>query len=389
MPTFSGSTRRFIAATLLAAAGVAATTAQAQDVKLAPQAAQNVLWLGQSTQVNVWASFAPTAYAFAGAQFAVESTDPAWTFVSNGAIVGSDVLGINAVQQHAPHIGMPAAPANPIRIWTGIFTPNTAAPALVKISTLPGDCWVYPSSATPSSVPATGIGAEEYIFVNPLRIGNIFAAPGAGARMQMGDGSVRFVTDSVDPRATLLIGLLLPAVQKVYMEIDFDGPPDGLAVETHANPESFPIEQHSLNFTKIDFRYDVRMESEIGIGLGIAFLHGGRTVGSTESHQSELPFTLAELPDAIETTLGAARRVNPDTNGGANWQVPLTTTLHFDEPVVVVVRKHADSDSERLTADTIVIRSHMAVNNIKQLSLGLHSYEASGVERMILTPNPR
>ena len=85
------------------AAGMVPAAGLAQDCKLSVQATPQVLYTGQKARVNVLAHFpappTPNApYAFASAAFDVLATDPQWSFVSDGAILGSDVLGIEVGQ---------------------------------------------------------------------------------------------------------------------------------------------------------------------------------------------------------------------------------------------------------------------------------------------------
>src|SRR6185369_8877317 len=74
--------------------------ARGQDCKLSIQASPQVLYSGQSANVNVLAHFPKPpspggAYAFASSTFDVHASDPMWTWATAGAIVGNDVLGIN------------------------------------------------------------------------------------------------------------------------------------------------------------------------------------------------------------------------------------------------------------------------------------------------------
>lgn len=170
---------------VLCAAGFAPGIALALEGKLTVQASPQVVYTGQSAQVNVFASFPPLpspdgAYAFASSTFDVNATDPGWTFATAGAIVGNDVLGASASQAHMPQLGLPADPTNPIRVWHGTFTPVSNIPAVIEIEADPIDFSVYPSKLTSSSAPANVVGSSDLLFVNPFRLGRWLAAPAFG-----------------------------------------------------------------------------------------------------------------------------------------------------------------------------------------------------------------
>ena len=104
------------------------TPAAAQDCRLQIRAMKEVLWPGQSTDVEVFARFSPSAYAFASAQFDVLADIPAWTSASAGTIAGSDVVRIDVSQAHQPWLGVFADPSNPLLIWRGTFQPASTTP---------------------------------------------------------------------------------------------------------------------------------------------------------------------------------------------------------------------------------------------------------------------
>src|SRR6185295_17771153 len=138
---------------------------------LSVQATPQVLYGGQSASVNVLAHFpappAPNgAYAFASALFDVHASDPGWTFATAGAIAGNDVLGIDVGQAHSPQTGIFADPSNPLRVWRGVFEPQSNAPALVEIAADPANFSVYPSRLTSSSAERDAEGGNDFVLVN-------------------------------------------------------------------------------------------------------------------------------------------------------------------------------------------------------------------------------
>ncbi len=196
-----------LAIALLAATNFALPVS-AQDCKLTVQATPNVLKFGQTAKVDVRAHFPASAYAFASAAFDVLATDPLWTFATAGVIVGSDVLGIDVIQAHQPQLGIFADPSNPLRVWRGTFRPQSREPALVEIEVDPITFSVYPSQRTSSSAECDVEGGNDFIFVNPLRVGRWLAAPGAGTSIEIADSSVvtgRVTGLIVDPRTVGIV----------------------------------------------------------------------------------------------------------------------------------------------------------------------------------------
>ncbi len=381
------SVRRLILSSLVAAAGLAAApTAQAQDCKVVPEAVRPAVWFGQTAQINAWACIPPSAYAFASTDFNLLATDGAWNFVSNGAIVGPNVLGINASQPHAPQLGVVADPSNPIRIWTGLFTPTSTTPSLVEFTTLPGPFSYYPSDLTSSTAPCLATGGNEFLFVNPMRIGErgVLAAPGNGTRMSpSGDGGIDALRDPDVPESSVLIGLLLPAVQKCGVGTVFDQAPDNLRVETDVSRVEVGGESFTLNFTKIEYQYTVqsRADNPLPLGMGIVYTNGGRRMGSTSSDHGLLPFLIARTPDRIDTRLATATVGTPNNPATSM----LITTLHFDPPVLVQTRKPGERRGEQFEVDTIELRSTF-FGDIKKAYLEMQRFEATGASSMHLTP---
>ena len=85
--------------TLLAPAALAATNNRGLMIV----ATDNLVLRGAQLQVSAFARIPDDAYAFAAAEFDVESDLPAWTAASAGVISDAGVFGIEASQPNNPN----------------------------------------------------------------------------------------------------------------------------------------------------------------------------------------------------------------------------------------------------------------------------------------------
>lgn len=395
MLSLSRSVRRFGVASLILAAGLAAP-ALAQDAKLTVQASPQILLPGQSADITVRAHIPPTAYAFAAAQFDVFATAPSWTFASAGAIVGNDVLAIGVSQPHMPHIGIMADPTNPLDVWSGTFTPESDAPALVEIKAEPSLFSVYPSPLTSSFAYVDAEGGSDMIMVNPVAVGRWRAAPGEGTRIHASDDvwvDGKIITAPNNPSPAILMSLLLPAVQSAResaTRIDFDGAPDSLKVEVQLEHEVVPTESVSFYFNKtpISSGYDVDANFPIGVSLQIQFSCAGTVAGKLVAPEGRLPFAVERVPDSVLARVGPHVRVfsgQTQAAAGASRHSGAIMVAMYDGSVRVSM-----PNGQEILADRIEVRGAVQhTNNIKQLGLGMHTFEARGVESMRLSPSQR
>ncbi len=380
--------------------------AVAQDCKLSVQVSPQVITSGQSTSVRVWAHF-PTplapggAYAFASSNFDVHASLPAWTFAAAGAIVGSDVLGISAGQAHQPQLGNPADPSNPIRIWNGVLRPLAAAPALVEIEADPADFFVYPSKLTSSSVERDAEGGSNYVFVNPIAVGKWLAAPGEGSTMQTSGDDVivdgRIITG--EDWASASVGVVPTGSVTFFdssMRVAFSEEPESFTATAQARSgDDFPTEYVSFNFAHADVPIYGRAYvggANFSLADGsvrfIAFegFRGGVSVavGDLDGDGRVPGLAVVSLPQVFEAHAGVGRLHSTDR--GTTW------TLRYDEPVQALVRG-PNGQAQRVELDRIdiyAVREAQAPqrvqNNLRQLSLGCHVFEAEGVRQMTVTP---
>lgn len=397
--------RSLTPALLAVAALTGSSIAAAQDGKLSVQASPQVLTTGQSTTVNVFAHFPPlSAYAFASARFDMHATSPLWTFATAGAVFAGDVSGINVGQQHIPQTGVFADPSNPYRVWRGTLKPMSAAPALVEVSADPDEFWVYPSKLTPSAAQRQVDGGSDLVFVNPLPVSGWVAAPARGTQVGVVDDVIVDGKIITAPNPTpILIGLLLPAVQKVresVVGVQFEDRPDHFAAQVQVqNAQRTLVRQLAVTFdgqtTAGASQYIVGVEPLAPTTTVFEGFMGGVSVAAGDIGAAE-PFptlALESLPDVVETRVGPHVRVY----SGVDRTLALSWTLCYDEPIAATVRD-PQGPPRRVMIDKIKLVSVIPdsassvqhTHNIRQLSLGAHTFEASGVDRMILEPlSPR
>lgn len=235
-----------------------AGTAMAQDPGLSMTLDRTVIASGESVHVEVAGRFPASAFAMAQAEFDVLASYDAWTAASTGAIAGFGVLNATFNQAHAPFAGVFADPTNPLPIWQGTYLPNVAGPAFVRLRAEPDYFAYYPSDLTSSTaVVDDALPGRQYLWVDPVQIPGVGqVAPGEGTGMDaLPDGTIVATPDD----EAVLIGLLLPAVQKVRAASSTAGFPVApdvvrrtLLLPASANADK-PTESLSLNFAKIEF----------------------------------------------------------------------------------------------------------------------------------------
>lgn len=396
-PLRRASTSR--AALLAACLCLTGHAALAQDAKLGVTASPPLLTAGQSASVDVLAHFPDTTYAFAAAQFNVTSTHPMWSFATSGLIVGNNVTGMNVSQPHAPQSGSPADPRNPYRLWRGTFTPTTTEPALVRIAAAPSGFWVYPSGLTSSSASMPAAGGSAWVLVNPLRVGQWAAAPGPRVRLGADtSGAIRGLT--TDPSDPLLIGLLLPAVQKApetEVDVRFDQLPTsfGLEVPILEDGLSGPMESMSVNFTKMQ-----PSGTNPGPVFGVSMVYTNAATapvhydvylrgclvatGVADPKRPQIRF------DRLPTTLRS--RVAPSvipSRDRSQQGIQVTSRIAFAPTGAPPVLSRITLPNGRsVLADSLELRASRPVagNNLKQLGLGCHTFTAHSATAMTLRP---
>lgn len=398
--------RRFTSAmvALSAAAGLAATSGRtlAQTCTTSVQVTPNVIYTGQSASVDVLTHFPSNFYAWASAQFDVRATHPMWTYASSGAIAGSDVLGMNVWQSHAPQSGNFANPANPYRVWRGVFTPVSTQPALVEIKAEPSAIAVYPNRLTPSWIAGDPKGDSDWLLVNPLRIGRWMAAPGRGTKARVGDDVVTTgkIITAENPSAAILIGLLLPAVQKVeetQVGVRFEGRPASFAARVDL--DGIPGEAPSLRFTQVVMpdmgdlgAYSVVADLAQPDGTPVTFnaFLGNVRVAAGEMRGDVPSLWVDRVPDTITTRVARDRGLSGGrTLPTAEVKLPnvlissYSTSGHAASPLRLVL-----TDGRIVEADTVVVavRRTQSGNNLKQIGLACHTFEATGVQKMTIVP---
>jgi prepilin-type processing-associated H-X9-DG protein len=354
-----------IAAALALAAGLAGPAAAA-DCRLSLWASDHILMPGETAQIDVWAYFPPAAFAFASAEFDVEAEIPGWSFASSGAIAGASVLGATASQAHQPHLGLPADPTNPTRIWTGTFAPDSYEPRLVTVKATPSDFEIYPSELTGSSAPCPADPGATRLLINPMTASTVAFAPvegtpvrarwhSGGANFAMGDGSVRTVGGG--------IALLLPAVQKVReaaARLETTGDPASLGILTaiSGDADDRPTEEVAFYYNKIAFNYAMAIDWASAIGFTTRLFRDGRLLGEyTSDGDGDLPIIVGRIPNSQQTRIGDEPTLT------------IYHTLVFDEPAPA-----GPPGTPGELVDRIEIAGAGVQNNLKQFGIALHSY---------------
>lgn len=382
-----------------ASAGALGTTpdAGALHVRVFP----GVVHAGEPARVEVLASFPAPVYAFASARYSVLATSPAWRSVSAGRVVGDDVVGILSSQPHTPQQGVFANPANPYSVWTGVLAPEVRGPALVEVSAAPRDFRAYPSRWTGSSVPLASEGGRDLLFVDPLRVGLWAAAPRAGTRSTVSDDVIvdgRIITGE-NPQS---IGLgLLPlsarAPHASDVRVEFERVPDAYTSEVQIESDAVPVDSFSLNWAKIDYRNSGGHTEgvvvaagpgggphvKVRLALGVSVVYSG-TLPRADATES-WSFMLPAVPPEQHIEVGGL--VYSGESGG----IMLSERLSYERPVIAVVRG-ADGRARRVTVDAVEIETPVnarpvrATNNLHQIGLAAHTFEARGVEVLRLQP---
>lgn len=371
------------------ALAVAAGPAVAQPAALVARATPQVLGPGQSAQVDVLARLPGGAYAVASSAFGVHATAPGWLSADSGFIAAGHVLGASFSQPHLPGAGVFADPADPLRIWSGTYRPASPAPALVEIRPGASAFSIYPSRLTPSAIPLDPAGIAirpQLVFVNPAPVGRWLAAPGERTAIGVHDDVIvdgRIITG--ENPAAILIGLLLPAVQSGRdngVRIEFDQAPDSFSATAHAQRGPIPVDQFSLNFTKVTFErsYEVRAEFPAAGPISFTGFQGGVRVAAGDVDGQGSLFRLAKIPQVVRSSAGPRIRVFD----GRIQDVSYGWTLRFDAPVQMLL-----SDGSVRAVDTVEVRGRGTTNNLKQIGLACHVFESTGASLMRLIPSQR
>lgn len=321
-------------------------------------AGDKVLMPGESSQISAWARFPSDGFAFAAARFDVAADVPGWAFASDGVIVGPQVQGIEAAQIHEPFKGVLADPANPLRIWTGVFAPASYEPALVQIDVTPNDFWYFPSGQTSSSVEIDAAGGRTSVLVNPLVVGPALVAPGEGTRLG-GAGLDVLIANTGGDRQPIVIGFLAP--QETEVAVKPIRAPSAMHIATNVEERGSASGTFVLTFNG---------QTTGGYMLGAVFGPAndlecvasnarGQTVRLrfAGTNNSGKMLEIDRLPAKFDS------RIEQD---GRADQTRVITRMRFDAPILV-----EGPNGRVIDADTVEV--HACQNNLRQLGLAVHN----------------
>lgn len=383
--TKARSVNRLLAAAALAAAALASPSLAA-DAKLLVQPIPSVIYPGQSSLVNVLAAKPPAAYAFASTQFDVFNFAPAWTAVSAGVIAGTNVLGINAGQPHNPFIGVTANPDSPLRIWSGVFTPASYAPAMVQFIADPAAFHVHPSKLTASAVPVPSDPGVGTVMINPVRVNGWGVAPRAGTGTTIADDVIvdgRIITAENYELAKVGAGTLVLSGASTYngvISVAFDRRPETFTAAVETAAKGRPWETFSLNFEEVKGAPLHQLGATMGARtIMYRGFQGGVFVAAGDLGDAKNTLVLSNPPSQFRFSTGDRRHPK-----GA-----VVATVIFPHGVLAGVI--GADDGEPVALDTLEIiavpnsAESKSGNNLRQLGLGVHTFDATGVNRMALS----
>ena len=228
--------------------------AMAQDPGLTMTLDRSVISAGESVNVGVAGRFPSTVFALAQVDFDVFASVDAWTWASSGVVAGDAVWGAGFDQTHMPSAGLFADPANPLHIWSGVYQPNVAGPAFLRLQAEADYFAYYPSDLTTSSVVIDALPGRQYLWVDPVHIAGVGrVAPGPGTDVEVRPGDLVVATPQEE---AILIGLLLPAIQnarEATVRTDTLASPESLSVGVMlaTGGADVAMEEITLNYEKV------------------------------------------------------------------------------------------------------------------------------------------
>lgn len=308
------------------AAGLGVTPALAQPNGRLLVAVDFGIFSGQNAaaHVRIFSGASGGAWSPAAGEFDVIASSGGWHAASAGMFQMGDG-SVRSISYNLPPAPAGAAP-KPVEVWDGTLRSSSSAAGLVRVEARPTAMSVYP---TPSAGPVavTPTGSVAYILDNPVAFGPALAAPGDGTSMHSGPTGLVAAATGPDP---ILIGLLLPAVQKV--RVGTPQAPTDFAVEFQRPTagDDMPTEQVSLAYTRATSNaYHVRVDTQAAAGDdNCVILPSGLLVCLLDHFALTGGFVAERLPNTHAFEHG----IDPATGN-----LRTITTLAWDQPAQVAI----------------------------------------------------
>lgn len=337
-----------------------------QGCRLSVTASDNILYPGESARINVWGHFPKDAYAFAAAEFEMAADIPGWTYASGGVIAGADVSGISVSQLHQPFTGVFADPANPLRLWTGIYTPDSYEPRFVQVQATPSEFWYYPNVLTGSAAECEAMPGRKWLFINPFVVGRAVVAPGAGTTLKpAGDNTLIAQSDT----RAILVGMLIPKIQKV--RVAPQTPPTRLTSEIELEQNRSMVRSLRVTFSQVANSGEYQLQADWPLADSYEYnlsTFAGQTIRIRfeAADASTASLILARLPNTF------ADRVQLDPQAR---QTRVVSKMEFDAPARIIT-----PDGREIEVNAIEV--HACHNNLKQIAIGAHTFAAHGAGKV-------